>query len=192
VRFPYLQATALSRGGQSARAIEILESTIKTFPKEPVVQLYLASLYNDAGRDADAERLLRQMVATDPSNADALNHLGYMLARSGRNLDEAITLVNRALKSEPDNGAYLDSLGWAYFKRGDLSEAEKYLSEAARKLPDNSEILDHLGDLYARQGRWQEAIDAWSRALKSDPEGVDLAAVQKKIEDARARTSGNR
>jgi tetratricopeptide (TPR) repeat protein len=193
VRFPWLQARALFKNGESARAIALLESSIKTFPKETGLQLELASAYNDSGRDGDAEKLLRQVVATDPSNAPALNHLGYMLARNGRNLDEAITLVNRALKEDPDNGAYLDSLGWAYFKRGDLGEAEKYLDAAVKQMPeDNSEILDHLGDVYAGQGRWQDAINAWNRALKVGDDEINASAVQKKIDDARSKAASKR
>ena len=68
-------------------------------------------------------------------NASALNYLGYLLAVRGEQLDEAIQLVQRALKEEPDNGAYLDSLGWAYFRRGNLDEAEKYLVAAVKQTP---------------------------------------------------------
>ena len=190
-RFPWLHARALFRSGDSTRAIQMLEEAAKSFPKEQGIQLELADFYADAGRGADAEKLLRQMLEADPSNPDALNYLGYMLARNGQNLDEAIQLVNRALKSEPDNGAFLDSLGWAHFKRGDLNEAEKYLGAAAAQLPDNSEILDHLGDLYARQGRWQNAIDAWNRALKGGRnDNVDPSVVQKKIDEARSKSGG--
>jgi tetratricopeptide (TPR) repeat protein len=188
--FPRLQADALSRAGDGARAIQVLEGAAKLFPADSATQLALAGLYSDAGRTADAEKLLRQMIASEPSNANALNHLGYLLARNGRDLDEAIRLVNRALEVEPGKGEYLDSLGWAYFQRGDLSQAEKYLGAAAEQLPENSEIQDHLGDLHAKQGRWADAIAAWRRALDGDGSGIQPAAVQKKIDTA--RTKGGR
>jgi len=190
-RFPWLQSRGLFRSGNSTQAIEILETTVKTYPRDSGLQLELADYYNDSGRGADAEKLLRQLIDNDPANADALNYLGYLFARNGRNLDEAISLVNRALKAEPNNGAFLDSLGWAYFKRGDLNQAEKYLKDAATAMPDNSEVLDHLGDLHARQGRWQDAINAWSQALKGGSD-VDPAVVQKKIDEARSKVTGNR
>jgi tetratricopeptide (TPR) repeat protein len=120
-------------------------------------------------------------------NAGALNYLGYLLAVRGEQLDEAIALVQRALKEEPENGAYLDSLGWAYFRRGDLDEAEKYLAAAVKQLPDNSEIQEHLGDLYTRKGRFAEAIAAYSRALAGDGQDVDKASIEKKISDAKGR-----
>jgi predicted Zn-dependent protease len=88
---------------------------------------------------------------------------------------------------EPDNPAYLDSLGWALFKQGKLSEAADPLSRAAAALPANSVIQDHHGDLLARQGKWAEATAAWQRALTGDGESIDRDAIGKKISDARRR-----
>ena len=102
-------------------------------------------------------------------------------------LDEAIQLVQRALKEEPDNGAYLDSLGWAYFRRGNLEEAEKYLVAAVKQMPGNSEIQEHLGDLFARQGRYADAVAAWTRALNGDGQDVDKDAIEKKISGAKGK-----
>ena len=189
-RFPQLQARALLKAGNSARALEIADSAVKAFPKDTVTLLKIADLYSDAGRGSEAEKVLRQALAVEPSNPSVLNHLGYMLAQNGKDLDEAIQLVNRALKVVPDEGAYLDSLGWAHFQRGDLNEAEKYIGLAAEKLPDNAEVLDHLGDLHARRGRWQDAIAAWTRALKVQEDDIEPATVQKKIDDARLKVGG--
>ena len=188
VRFAQLQARALFEGGDRSGALSLLESAAKSFPRDGDTQFVLADTYNQAGRTADAERVLRQMLTTDPNNANALNYLGYILAERGDQLDEAIRLVRRALEQEPENGAYLDSLGWAYFRKGDMNEAEKYLSAAAARLPKNSEIQDHLGDLHARRGRWQDAIGAWTRAVEGDADDAEKAAIQKKIDDARRRT----
>src|SRR4029078_4559411 len=119
--------------------------TIAAFPRDVPSRLVLRGLYQRAERFPDAEKFLRQMLATDPTNADALNSLGYMLANNNDRLDEAIRLVNQALQKEPGTGAYLDSLGWSHLKKGDLDQAEKYLSEAIAKLPKNAEVLDHIG-----------------------------------------------
>lgn len=186
LRFPRLRARAVFEGGDPARAVTILEPTAKANPRDTATQLALADLYNDAGRDGDAERTLRLLLDMEPSNAEALNYLGYLLANRGRSLDEAVRLVERALVAEPGNPAYLDSLGWAHFRRGNLDEAEKYLSPAAQQLPRNAVVQDHLGDVLARQGRWAEAINAWTRALAGDG-GIDRAVVEKKITDARIR-----
>jgi predicted Zn-dependent protease len=186
-RFPQLQARALFDAGDRSAAISVAESTAKAFPKDTQTQFTLVDIYQDAGREEDAERVLRQILAVEPSNPNALNTLGYMLAVRGEQLDEAISLVRRALEKEPDNGAFLDSLGWAYFRRGNLGEAQKYLSAAAAQMPDNSEVQDHLGDLRARQGQLQDAIDAWTRALAGDGGGIDKAAIERKVQDARRK-----
>jgi tetratricopeptide (TPR) repeat protein len=186
IRFPQLQARALFDGGDKSGGIAVLESAARSAPTDSQIQLALVGLYQDAGRSSDAERVLRQILANEPANANALNTLGYLLAVRGDKLDEAIGLVRRALEKEPNNGAYLDSLGWAHFRKGDLNEAEKYLAAAADRMPGNGEVLDHLGDLYARRERWQDAIAAWTRALEGDQE-IDRPAVERKIADARSK-----
>jgi tetratricopeptide (TPR) repeat protein len=187
-RFARLQGSALYANGDQARAITLLEASMKAFPKDTPTQLALVDMYSGVGRKFDAEKVLRQMLVADPSNADALNYLGYMLAERGEQLDEAIKLVTRALATDPTNGAYLDSLGWAHFRRGNLPEAEKYLSAAVERLPRNAEILDHLGDVHAKRGKWQDAIDSWTRAVQGDGDHVDRDVIQKKISDARTKT----
>ena len=187
LRFPRLRARALFAAGDRAGAVTMLEPTARANPRDVETQLALADLYNDAGRDVEAERTLRQVLTIAPGSAEALNYLGYLLADRGRALDEAVRLVERALEADPGNPSYLDSLGWAHFRRGDLREAEKYLTPAAEQLPRNAVVQDHLGDVFAGLGRWEEAIASWTRAL--DGEGtVTRAVIQKKIEDARSRT----
>ena len=185
--FPRLQARALFDAGDKAGAITVAESAAKTFPRDAQTQFVLVDLYSDAGRYGEAEQVLRQMLANEPSNARVLNHLGYLLASRGDQLDEAVTLVRRALQTDPDRPEYLDSLGWAHFKRGELNDALKYLSAAAQKLPDHSEIQDHLGDVHARRGSLQEAIAAWTKALAGNGQGIEKGGVEKKISDAKVK-----
>ena len=190
--FPRLQGRALFDAGDRSGGISVLESAVKSFPKDTATMFALADVYADAGRGMDAERMLRQVLAAEPANANALNYLGYMLAVRGEQLDEAIRLVRRALDTDPDNGAYLDSLGWAHFRKGDLDEAEKYLAAAAAKMPENSEVQDHLGDLLARRGRLSDAIAAWTRALKGDGQDVEREAIEKKISSAKGKMQNSR
>jgi tetratricopeptide (TPR) repeat protein len=132
---------------------------------------------------------LRDLLVRDPLDANALNSLGYMLAEHGTRLDEAVDLVQRALKIEPTNSSFLDSLGWAYFRQGRFDLADGPLTQAAAGLPDSSAIQDHLGDLRFKQQRFAEAVAAWERSLAGDGEAIDRAAVEKKIRDARARVA---
>jgi tetratricopeptide (TPR) repeat protein len=185
--FARLQVRALFAAGDKAGALAVAESAAKTFPKDLQTQFALVDLYSDAGRSSEAEKVLRQLLANEPSNPIVLNHLGYLLATRGDQLDEAVSLVRRALQVKPDTPEYLDSLGWAHFKRGELNDALKYLSAAAEKLPDHSEIQDHLGDVHARRGSLQEAIAAWTRALGGNGQGIEKGGIEKKISDAKTK-----
>lgn len=149
--------------------------------------LQLASVFEEADRPADAEREFRRLLQRDPLNANALNGLGYMLADRGQRLPEAIALIQRALTVDPDNPAYLDSLGWALFKQGKTAEAEPHLRRAAESSVGSSAIQEHFGDLLARQRRYRDAMAAWQRALDGDGTAIDRPAVQRKIKDAQGK-----
>jgi Flp pilus assembly protein TadD len=109
-----------------------------------------------------------------------------MFAEHGTQLDEAVQLIERALKVDPGNASYLDSLGWAYVQQGKFDLADRPLTTAADKQPKNSVIQDHLGDLRLKQNRRVDAIAAWQRALDGDGDSIDRAKIQKKIADARS------
>jgi tetratricopeptide (TPR) repeat protein len=126
-----------------------------------------------AGHADEAETHLRAAIRWNSRNASALNYLGYMLADRGARLNEAIEYIRSALEISPGNGAFLDSLGWAYFKKGEYGRAEQYLGEALSALGQEPAIYDHLGDLYRATGRRPEAIDAWRKALDRGAENAD-------------------
>jgi tetratricopeptide (TPR) repeat protein len=147
----------------------------------------MSQILQDKGDVTGAEAMLRDLIKNDPLDAIALNSLGYMLAERGERLDEAVTLLQRALKVEPDNPSYLDSLGWAYFQQGRDDLADKPLTEAAEKLTTNSVVQDHLGDLRFRQKRYGDAAEAWQRALDGDGQSIDRAKIEQKLRDARSK-----
>jgi tetratricopeptide (TPR) repeat protein len=147
----------------------------------------LSLILQDKGDDKGAERTLRDLIARDPMDANALNSLGYMLAERRDRLDEAVTLLQRALTVEPGNPSYLDSLGWAYFQQGKLELADSPLTEAADKLKSSSVVQDHLGDLRFKQRRFADAAAAWERALGGDGQSIDRAKIESKIREARGR-----
>ena len=109
----------------------------------------------------------------DPDNAPTLNYLGYMLADRGERLDESVAFLKKALAIDPENGSYLDSLGWAYYKSNKFDLAVDNLKRAAGQLKSNSVIQDHYGDVLFKLGRYDEAIEAWTRALAGDGDSVD-------------------
>lgn len=172
---------------RTADAVRMLERARQSFGDDQTIAMRIANVYEADGQLEAAEKELRKLMAADPLNADALNSLGYMLADRGVRLPEAVELAERAVKIEPDNPAYLDTLGWALFKQGRTDEAASPLGRAATVLTGNSVIQDHHGDLLAKQGQMAAAIAAWERALAGDGEQIDRAAIEKKINAARTR-----
>ena len=181
------QGLALLQLKRFDEAIAAYKEAAAASPDDTSVRFQFGAALDRAGRRADAQKLFRELIAKDPNDANALNYLGYMLAEQGTALDEAVSLIQRALKVDPDNPSYLDSLGWAYFQQGKFELADPPLSAAAEKLPKNSVIQDHLGDLRLKQNRRAEAIQAWQRALAGDGDGIERAKVQKKIDAAQRR-----
>lgn len=141
-----------------------------------------------------AEAEFKKVLADEPDNASALNYLGYMLADRNIRLNEALDMINRALKKEPGNGAYLDSLGWVYFRMNKVEEAEATLKQAMEKIGKDPTVHDHLADVYLKQGKLKEAIQQWEAAVHewevgapADLDQAELAKVQKKLENAKVR-----
>jgi tetratricopeptide (TPR) repeat protein len=179
------EGTALVQLKRHDEALAALNDAMTLAPGDTAVLFQYGAALDHAGRQTDAEKVFRDVIARDPLDAGALNYLGYMLAEHGTSLDEAVTLIQRALKVEPGNPSFLDSLGWAYVQQGKLDLADSPLSAAAEKLPKNSVIQEHLGDLRLKQNRRADAIAAWERALAGDGESIDRGKLQKKIESAR-------
>jgi len=129
-------------------------------------------------------RAFRRVIAIDPKHAESYNFIGYMYAEKGVNLPEAIELIQKALALEPDNGYFIDSLGWAYYQQGRYPEALRELQRAVALAKDDPVLFDHLGDAYLKNGLASEAISAWERSLGVEGGGTTAEAVKKKIKDA--------
>ena len=132
-----------------------------------------------------AADLLRKSIALDPANAaEAYNYLGFMWADHNMQLDEAEEMIKRALEIEPNNGSYLDSLGWAKFRKGKFDQALADLLRAAKSMGrEDPVVFEHIGDAYLKLDRVPEALEAWQKALALDPKNKKLA---EKIESTKA------
>ena len=180
-------AEMYAESNRGAQAVKLLQDAQVKFPGETSVIFELAAALEKQKRYGEAEVAFRQLLTREPEHAPALNYLGYMLAERGIRLDESVELIQRALKSQPDNGSYLDSLGWAYFKVGKLDLAEENLRRAAAQLGTNSVVQDHYGDVLVRLQRYEEAIAAWNRALSGDGDTIDRSEIDRKIRLARQK-----
>jgi tetratricopeptide (TPR) repeat protein len=180
-------ASVYAETDRGVQAVKVLQDAQTRFPDETRITFELGAVFERQQRYADAEAAFRAVITRDPRHAPALNYLGYMLAERGERLDESVDLIRRALQVEPDNGSYLDSLGWAYFKGGQFELAETHLRQAAGQLTTNSVVLDHYGDVLFELGRLDAAIEAWTQALAGDRDSVVPADIERKIRTARER-----
>ncbi|MGH9570938.1 MAG: tetratricopeptide repeat protein, partial [Candidatus Angelobacter sp.] len=158
------------------------------------VEFVFGSLYERQKKYGPAEQAFRHVLQMDPNNSMTLNYLGYMLADRNTHLEEALNLIKRALDLDPQNGAYLDSLGWVYFRLGNYDQAEENLRRALEKTPNDATVQDHLGELYAKTGKlkmaamhWERALTEWNRSIPADVDQQDVARVQKKLESTKVK-----
>jgi Flp pilus assembly protein TadD len=158
------------------------------------VTFVAGSIYERQKKYELAEESFHKVIADDPKNAQALNYLGYMLADRGVRLEEALGYIRRAVALDPQNGAYLDSLGWAYYRMGNYELAEENLRRASEKIGSDPTVQAHLGDLYQKTGHlklatthWQRAIDEWSKTVPAEVDTDEVAKVQKDLESAKVK-----
>jgi tetratricopeptide (TPR) repeat protein len=156
----------------------------------------LGAIFERQKKYDQAEEEFRRVLNANPRNASTLNYYGYMLADRGIRLDEATDLIKRALADDPNNAAYEDSLGWAYFKQNKLDDAEDLLHKAAARESHDPTILSHLGDVYAKMGKdglaeaeWRRSLDEWHRVLPADFEPAKMAEVEQKISALKHRVA---
>ena len=128
-----------------------------------------------------AEKDFRKALSLNPNQPQVLNYLGYSLIEKNSNLDEALDMIERAVKESPDSGYIVDSLGWGYYKLGQYEKAVPNLERAAELMPVDPIVNDHLGDVYWMVGRKTEAEFQWRRALSFDPEEDEIERIKKKL-----------
>jgi FimV-like protein len=151
-------------------------------PDSERLRFQLAAAYERQKDYSSAEEEFRRLIAANPESAEALNYLGYMFAEQGIRLTEAQELIQRAVDLEPRNGAYLDSLGWVYFKQNRLDEAEEHLREAARLEAHDPVILEHLGDLLVSRGETDEARRLYEQSISRAEKEEEAQRVREKLE----------
>jgi tetratricopeptide (TPR) repeat protein len=196
----YLNIAQVYERGRHYKEAEEAAKAAEVLPGQPrdneMVWFLLGAIYERQKFFDRAEEQFKKVLAVNPRNAPVLNYYGYMLGDLGIRLDEAESLVKRALKEEPFSGAYLDSLGWVYLKENKLGEAETTLRKALEHESHDATIHSHLGDLYAKTGRpelaaaeWEKSLVEWKRSLPADIETDRVAELEKKLSQAKHRVA---
>ncbi len=192
--FTYFLAIAQRESKHAQQAVVTFEEALNE-AEQDASELLTARFYFDYGVAADqaglydkAADLLKRSIAIDPGKAgEACNYLGFMWAEHNLHLEEAEEMVKQALLLDPDNGAYLDSLGWVHYRRGRFEEALNDLLRAAQSLKkDDPVVFDHIGDTLAKLSRVPQALEYWQKAAALDPENK---ALTEKIENTQTRMS---
>jgi len=173
------QAQLLSNGGENDQSLARIDDALARCPGHPDLLYQKAILLEKAGRTEAAISQLERLYHDRPEDGTITNALGFLLADHNRELSRADRLIEAALKSEPDNPAILDSLGWVYYRRG-LPQQALPLLERAFRLAQDGDIGAHWGEVLWALGEKSRARDAWNRALIADPDNALVRAAQQR------------
>jgi Flp pilus assembly protein TadD len=180
VQVQQVTAQLLRDANDNQAAFAVLSTALTQFPDDPDVLYDLAMVAEKLDRMDVVESKLMRLVELRPSNAHALNALGYTLVDRTPRVAEGLALIERALALAPDDPFILDSVGWAQYRLGRLDEAEKYLRRAMEQRPD-PEIAAHLGEVLWAKGDRARAQDIWQSQLKSAPDNAVLLETVRRL-----------
>ncbi|MGJ5813549.1 tetratricopeptide repeat protein [Paludibaculum fermentans] len=179
---------------EMSKAIDTAEKLSTSDDEKENVHFLRGAMYERQKKFDLAEEEFRKSLKVNPESAAALNYLGYMLADRNVRLPEALELIQKAVNLDPNNGAYMDSLGWVYFRMNRLDEAVAQLRGALERGSRDPTVHDHLGDVYSGLNKWKDALAQWELALRewhtnapSDVDTTEVAKIQKKVEGAKVR-----
>ena len=179
---------------EMGKALDASEKLSTTREEKENIYFMRGAMFERQKNYTAAEAEFRKALESNPNNAAVLNYLGYMLADRNVRLPEARDLIQRAVDREPGNGAYLDSLGWVYFRLNQLPEAEEQLRKALDSMAKDPTVHEHLGDVYAQQGKlreaigqYQHALNQWQASAPGDVEPEEMARVQKKLDEGKMK-----
>lgn len=179
-RFRLLRADLLDRRKETGRAVAELEEALTAWPGNTEILFRLGVLEDRLGKRDQALGRMEEIIRTDPDHADALNYLGYSLAEQGEQLDRALVLIRNALRLEPDNIYFRDSLAWVLFRRGQVEAAWEEIVRTVAAAPDDPTIWEHYGDIARAMNKPAEARKGYEEALKRKPGDAEL---QKKLKE---------
>ncbi len=174
-------ADAWQRLEQFGRAADVARKGLERDKEDPELLFRLAASLEREKKVGESEAAFEALLKIRGDHAAGMNYLGYMWADRGENLPRALELIRKAVDLDPSNGAYLDSLGWVYFRLNRLDKAEENLRAASSLNPDDATVEEHLGDLWEKKGDLEKARDSWKRALTLKPEPENKLRLEEKL-----------
>lgn len=179
---------------EMAKAVDRAGELSKTAEEKENVHFMRGAMFERQKKFDLAEAEFRQVLKLNPENSSALNYLGYMLADRNVRLQEALDMIKKAVDMEPNNGAFLDSLGWVYFRLNRLDEAAEQLRRSLDRGSRDPTVHEHLGDVYSGMNNLKDAITMWERSIAewqsnapSEVDQAEISKIQKKVEGAKVR-----
>ena len=163
------------------KSLKTYEKLIKNFGENDRLLFLYASNLDKLNKWEDAKNLFLKLLKKNPEDTYTLNYISYRLSLRDEELGYALKLIKKALTLDPENGYFLDTIGWVEFKRKNFKNSVFYLEKATSILPNSAEVLDHLGDCYFKLGRKKEAIYQWKRALKYEDDNIIIKRISQKI-----------
>jgi len=155
-------------------SLQAFQEGIRHNPDNADLHFNAGTAYDKLNRFDDVVKSMQTTLALDPHHADAMNYLGYSYAERGVKIEEAIALTKQAVALRPTNGYYVDSLAWAFFKKGLLAEALAEMKRAVALVGDDPVIYEHLGEIYLKQQHLSDGREALLHSLELDPSNDKL------------------
>jgi tetratricopeptide (TPR) repeat protein len=153
---------------------DLYREGLKLFPDSADIYFSLGVVEDRLGRKKECLRAMVRAVELDPDFSEAINYIAYTYAEENMRLSDALALALRANTLHPENGNYIDTLGWVYYKMGDFLKALPLLERAVFLSDEDPLILEHLGDTFNKMGRSLDAINTYNKALEKNHESPEI------------------
>ena len=180
-KYYFALASLYEEQGKITEAERVLRDTVRQFPKVENGLFVLGMFFERHGRLDEAMIQMEKVLALSPNDPLALNYIGYSWADRGLNLPQALEYIQKAVAQRPDDGFILDSLGWVFFRRGELQQAVEALEKAIVLEPLDPTIHEHLGDVYLAFHKPQMALETYQKSLALSVKVEDQTRVKTKI-----------
>ena len=163
------------------KSLKIYKRVLDNYDSNDNDLFLYASNLDKVGQWKKAKVLFLQLLKQNPEDTFTLNYISYKLALKNQELELALKLIKEALALDPDNGYFLDTLGWVEYKRNNFNSAVYFLEKSVSILPRSAEVIDHLGDCYLMLNRKKEAVFEWNKALKYEIDKNVIKKIREKI-----------